>query len=151
MGNEHEFLNYFKKPLSDKDIMRYYKISKIEEPKLSLVRNVVTSLLTLIHDTYLGDDKMDDTDKENHFEWCWNKLNTDLKLANIDLNNKVEFKNWIKTSTFQIFYDESNDDKEDILISMKELWSKLLNMDGVKTKSDIDLLIDVYNYYYKTI
>lgn len=148
MEKGYEFLNYFKKKLPKEEIESYYKISKIEEPKVVLLCNIVTSLFTLISDTYLGDDIMDNDDRDKHFEWCWNKLINDFNVVNIDLEDKKKFKNWIKDTCFEIFYNDESKEKEKTLNSMKILWESILNMNDLKTKSDIDLLIDVYKFYY---
>lgn len=149
MEKEHEFLNYFKKPLPREDILNYYKISKIEEPKVTLLRNIVTSLFSLIYDTYLGDDIMNNNDRDIHFEWCWNKLTTDFKTIDIDLTEKNNFKRWIKSVCFDNFYNDNSKEKDGILLSTKKLWESILDMDDIKSRSDVDLLIDIYNYYYQ--
>ena len=45
----------------------------------------VDSLLTLITETFLGDDVMgDDEARLNHFKWCWNKTIDNFRKENIN-------------------------------------------------------------------
>jgi len=148
MDKGYEFLNYFKKILPKEEIEVFYKTHKIEEPKVILLSNIVTSLFTLIHDTYFGDELMGEDDKEKHFEWCWVKLTNDLMYVNVFLEDKLIFKKWIKETCFDIFYNVKCAEKEDIIINMKNLWETILDMNNLKTKSDVDLLIEIYKFYY---
>ena len=76
------FLNYITKHLDPEQVDIWFRVNNIIPEKMELYYELSYSLYLLISGTYLGssDDgtetkvKMDQSDNQKHFDWCWNKM-----------------------------------------------------------------------------
>ena len=89
------FFNYITKPLKPEDVDTWLRINNIIPEKLELFSDFSHSLNSLILDTYLGENDVNETkivlsesDDKNHFEWCWNKTIDNFDKENIKFNKK---------------------------------------------------------------
>ena len=87
------FFNWITKPVSNDDVELWFGINNIIPEKGELFYDFCLSLFVLMNQTYLGDEndsnvtkiKMDDIDKEKHFEWCWKQVVESFRKENINL------------------------------------------------------------------
>ena len=84
------FFNYIAKPMLPEDVDIWFKVNNIIPEKMDLYYDFSFSLYYLVLDTYLGDEKnnetkitLSDEDKIKHFEWCWDKTIEDFNKENI--------------------------------------------------------------------
>ena len=76
------FYSWMMKPVNREDVEIWFNINNMIYEKRQLFSDFTFSLYDIIKSTYLGDDItnpsetkiiLSQKEKENHFEWCWNK------------------------------------------------------------------------------
>jgi len=136
-----ELLNYINKPMSKESIGILYATNGIRYDKCELFNDFILSLLMLIFDTYMGDDIMTPSDQEAHFKWCWNKNIENFKSEGIDIGN-YQVYNYFIDFMYDVYYPIAK--KDEIEAKLLKLWSFIFDYNNIKSKSDIDTMIDVY-------
>ena len=87
-------------------------------------------------------------EKENHFEWCWNKTLENFSKENIKFNLTGEHKDYYEKFYMDLFYNaENNKISGNILMFFEELF----NEEKMFTKSDLDMLTEIYKLLNKNI
>ena len=110
-----DFIKYVAKPIDSKEMDLWVKANNISIEKTQLFFDFIRSLSTIMEDTYLGNDSISTKeDVLGHFNWCWNK--------NIENFSK----------------ENSNIKKVDFYLN------KLFKLYLEKTKSELDMLKDIY-------
>jgi hypothetical protein len=136
-----ELLNYINKPMSKESIGILYATNGIRYDKCELFNDFILSLLMLIFDTYMGDDIMTPSDQEAHFKWCWNKNIENFKSEGIDIGN-YQVYNYFIDFMYDVYYPIAK--KDEIEAKLLKLWSFIFDYNNIKSKSDIDTMIDVH-------
>jgi len=143
-SNKINFLNYIGKAMSKESIAIIYGSNNVKYEKCELYSDFVQSLLTIIFDTYLGDDVMSPESQVKHFKWCWDKNIENFK------NEGIKFKSdKIYTYFFEFVLDSFyfNSDKEKFNFTdngLLLLWYDLFNYNKLKTKPELDTFIEIY-------
>ena len=98
------FFNYISKPLLPEDVDVWFRVNNIISEKLELYSDFTHSLNSLILNTYLGENDINETkivlsesDDRNHFEWCWNKIVYNFSKEGLDFENKGEHFEYFMT------------------------------------------------------
>ncbi len=147
-----EFLSYIKTPLSENSIAVLYSANNIRYEKCLLFSDYVQSLLTLIFDTYMGDDITSDDDKFKHFEWCWNKNIENFKDEGIHFGTTNSSYNYFLEFMMEVFYTiTTKGGKEHIPITIRTLWLSVFSYNRMKTRSDMDNFIEIYGILEKSL
>jgi len=136
-----ELLNYINKPMSKESIGILYATNGIRYDKCELFNDFILSLLMLIFDTYMGDDVMTPSDQEAHFKWCWNKNIENFKQEGIDIGNYYVY-NYFIDFMYDVYYPITK--KDEVEAKLLKLWSFIFDYNNIKSKSDIDTMIEVY-------
>lgn len=143
-GKINKFLEYFSKQLSFEQVIYLNTINNITQEKVELFRDFSISLTYIIEDTYLGDDVIEfQNDQVNHFNWCWDQNIKNFKQENIYFQSKGEHYYYYLAYFMDIYYGNSNKTKG-LLIKMVDFWDDILSIDIAKTKSEHDLLSEIY-------
>jgi hypothetical protein len=107
------FFNYIAKPMLPEDVDIWFKVNNIIPEKMDLYYDFSFSLYYLILDTYLGDEKnnetkitLSDEDKIKHFEWCWDKTIENFKKEEITFNRKGDHYDYFLSFFTEIFYNQ---------------------------------------------
>jgi hypothetical protein len=109
-------------------------------------------LVSIVFDTYLGDDVTDETNRVKHFKWAWNKNIDNFKLENIHFESTSEMYHYFLNFFIETFYSVSNkDDFPTLRPNMIKLWTYLFNNNVVKTRSDMDMLVEIYGLFSKSL
>ena len=143
------FFNYISKPVTEDEFNLWFESNNIIFERLEVYQDFVVSLVLMIMDTYLGDDeenietqiRLTKEDKDNHFEWCWNKVVNNFSKENIFIEQDGEHKVFLKDFIFEIYYDQKNKYIKD---SMIKFFQDVFKLGTVITKSDLDLINRVY-------
>lgn len=138
------FLSYIKTPLSEDSVAVLYSANNIRYEKCLLFSDFVQSLLTLIFDTYMGDDFTSDQDKVNHFKWCWNKNIDNFKEEGIYFNESKEGYDYFLEFMMEVFYMLNDKDNRNVPITIRTLWISVFSYNKLKTRSDMDNFIEIY-------
>ena len=143
-GKINRFLEYFSKQLSFEQVTYLNTINNITQEKVELFRDFSISLTYIIENSYLGDDVIEYQDDQiNHFNWCWDQNIKNFKKENIYFQNKGEHYYYYLAYFLDIYYSNSNKTKG-LLTKMTYFWDDVISIDATKTKSEHDLLSEIY-------
>ena len=151
------FYSWMMKPVNREDVEIWFNINNMIYEKRQLFSDFTFSLYDIIKSTYLGDDItnpsetkiiLSQQEKENHFEWCWNKTLENFSKENIKFNLTGEHKDYYEKFYMDLFYNaENNKISGNILMFFEELF----NEEKMFTKSDLDMLTEIYKLLNKNI
>jgi hypothetical protein len=106
------------------------------------------SLYYLVLDTYLGEEKSNETkvtlsddDKTKHFDWCWNKTIGNFKKEEIIFNLKGDHYEYFLSFFTEIFYNQKESRIKD---SIGTFFNDLFDRKKPFTKSDLDMISSIY-------
>ena len=105
-------------------------------------------------DTYLGESvsetkiMLSDEDKMAHFDWCWKKMVEGFKKENILIKLDGEHKDYFQSFFKDTFYNQS---KESIKHSIDKFLNEIFDTEVTFSKSDLDLLTELYKLMEKNI
>jgi hypothetical protein len=142
------FFNYIAKPMLPEDMDIWFKVNNIIPEKMDLYYDFSFSLYYLILDTYLGDEKnnetkitLSDEDKIKHFEWCWDKTIDNFKKEEITFNRKGDHYDYFLSFFTEIFYNQKESKIKD---SIGVFFNDLFDRKKPFTKSDLDMISSIY-------
>jgi DNA integrity scanning protein DisA with diadenylate cyclase activity len=138
-----ELLDYINKPMTRESISILYAANNISYQKCELFNDFIQSLLLLVFDTYMGDDITNQTEQKNHFKWCWDKNVENFKKEEIVIGDKKSYQ-YFSQFISDMYYLVNKKDEKLINNSLIKTWNFILNVDNVKSKSDVDTFIEVY-------
>ena len=148
MGFNHhsDSYKYHNLPLTMDVINIQYSANNIIPERCELYGDFIQSFLNLVFKTYLGDDITDLSEREAHFNWCWDKTIENFSKEDISFQSRDGLYEYFRIYLFTTFYIIS--DKNIILeLSSNRLWKITFDYNKVKTQSDIDNLLEVYNLF----
>jgi hypothetical protein len=146
-----ELLNYINTPMSRESILVLFNAHNIQYEKCELYNDFIQSLIYLIFDTYMGDDITDAHEQRNHFKWCWEKNVNNFKAENIHINSSKLYKYFFDFIS-ETYYPLSNKDENPIIHeNIHRLWTYIFDYNNVKSKSDMDTLIEVYKLFESSV
>lgn len=152
LENTEKFLNYINNPLSRASIELLYSSHFIMFEKCELYKDFVLSLTDLIFTTYMGDKITNNDDRTNHFSWCWNQTVNNFELEGIYFSDNDDLYDYFIHFMFEIFYSvENKTDNNNIDINVIKLWKYIFNYRIIKTRSDVDTFIEVYNMFDESL
>lgn len=145
------FLNYIANTLTRESIDLIFATNNIKYDRCNLYNDFIQSLFLIIFDTYMGDKFTNDENKVSHFKWCWSKNLDNFKKENIIFNKTDDLFDYFSTYIFDAYYLDTNAKTIQGNNNILKLWSLLFNYDTLKTRSDVDILIDVYELFDKSL
>lgn len=150
--NTEEFLNYINNPLSRTSIDLIYSSNFIQFERCDLYRDFILSLVTLVFDTYMGDDVTKEEQRLEHFKWCWDRTIENFEAEGIHFGENKELFDYLSSFMVEVYYSvkEKKTDSS-ITYNIVKLWRYIFNYQIVKTQSDIDTFIEVYNMFEKSL
>jgi len=144
-----EFLEYVAKPVTPDEMDIWIKANNINIEKSQLFFDFICSLYKIMDDTYLGEDAIiTNTDMEGHFKWCWDKNIDNFTKENILFNKEGNHYDYLWNFFKESFYI----DKDKNVVEKVDFYlSKLFRLYIEKTKSELDMLKDLYLVLDKSI
>jgi hypothetical protein len=150
------FFNWISKPVSKEDVEVWFNINNIIPEKGELFYDFCISLVTLMKETYLGEENspnetkvvLTEQDKLNHFDWCWNTVVSNFKKENIKFNIRGEHYDYFSSFFMEIFYNQKNNKVKE---SIQDFLNDLFDRDITYSKSDLDLYTELYKLLDKNI
>jgi hypothetical protein len=118
----------------------WYKAYNIIREKTELFHDFVISLYNLIDSTYMGADvTTTELDKRNHFDWCWKKVISNFSKESIFFKERGQHYDYIWLFFYEAYYlNETKNNR------IKEYFGKLFQFDYKKTRSELDMLTELY-------
>lgn len=124
--------------------------NNIKLEKCELFHDYAQSLVTLIFDTYLGDDITSDVQKINHFRWCWYKNVENFMREGITIGGNKLYSYFLEFMQ-EHYYSETGKTENPLIIqNIHRLWTLLFDFNNPslkKSKSDMDTFIDIYRLF----
>lgn len=154
MSSMENFFRWMSNPISKEEVLIWFNIHNLSYEKIELYGDLVKSLYQIIVDTYLGDEELEtrislkDEDKIAHFEWCWKKVIDDFKKENINIKNEGQHKDYFKNFFLESFYDSN---QKTLKVAIPEFIEDAFNLEKPFTKSDLDILTELYNMFEKNM
>jgi hypothetical protein len=148
------FFNWMSQTVPKEDVIIWFNVHNLSYEKIELYGDFFKSLNHIIMDTYLGDEGpdtriiMSKEDNELHFEWCWNKLIKDFKKESISFKSEGQHKDYFKSFFIDTFY---NIGEKNLKVAIPEFLNEVFSVDKSFTKSDLDILTEVYHLLEKNI
>ncbi len=150
------FLNYLTKHLDPEQVDIWFRVNNIIPEKMELYYELSYSLYLLISITYMGNYdvgsetnvKMEPSDNQKHFDWCWDKNLKNFGKENILFEERGEHYDYFQTFFNEIFY---NQDKLTIKNSIDLFFDDLFNRDKPFTQVDLDLIFNIYKTLDKNL
>jgi hypothetical protein len=150
------FFNYVTKPLKPEDVDLWFKANDIIYEKLDLFSDFLHTLYIIMSETYFDEDltpketkiPLSDEDKTNHFIWCWGKTIEIFKQENINFNLEGDHYIYFKSFFDDIFYNQKEQSVKD---SIDVFFNDLFNLDKSFTKSDLDMVSNIYKLLEKNL
>jgi len=142
------FFNYIAKPMNPDDVDVWFRVNNIIPEKMDLYYDFSFSLYFLVLETYLGEEKSNETkvtlsdeDKTKHFDWCWNKTIGNFKKEEITFNLKGDHYEYFLSFFTEIFYNQKESRIKD---SIGTFFNDLFDRQKPFTKSDLDMILSIY-------
>jgi|TARA_R110000822_G_scaffold30389_2_gene88585 hypothetical protein len=148
--NPDQFFKWLSEPMKREDIQTWNMAHNIMPELTNLFKDYCFSFYYLVRDTYLGDSHqgfnetkigMTNADKENHYEWCWNKTIENFKKENINFKFSGNDHEFFKEFFFEVFY---NQEDEHMRIALNDFLKQMFNRKRPTSKSDLEMFTDVY-------
>lgn len=150
------FINWISKPLNSEDVTLWFNVNNIIIEKLDLFFDFTISLVDLVQGTYLGNfgEKnettiiLNDEEINKHFDWCWNKVIENFKKEKIEFMLNGDHKEYFYNFFIDAFYGQKN---EIVRNSINKFYENIFNINGQYTKSDLDMLTELYKKLDKNL
>ena len=148
------FYNWITQPVPREEVEIWFNVHNIIPERVELFCDIVESFISLVVETYLGEDtsetkiKFSEDDITNHFNWCWNKTIENFFNENIIIDSEGEHKDYMKGFLNESFYNQKD---ENIKKSIKFFVKDLFDLDKTFVKSDLDILTEVYKVFNRSV
>jgi hypothetical protein len=142
----NKLMKHMSRPLSLLQIELIYTSNNVVYERADLYSEFTLTLDDLIDSTYLGHDLLDERERLNHFNWCWNKTCDLINTNIIKFNNNNDAYVYFLDLYFETFYNEKSKHYHDV----KVYWNYLFNYNVEKTRSDIDRFLNLYKIFEKS-
>jgi hypothetical protein len=151
------FYSWMMKPVNHDDVEVWFNVNNMIYEKRQLFSDFTFGLHHLIKSTYLGDDTdnksetklvLSQEEKIGHFDWCWKKTLENFSKENVRFNLKGEHKEYYEKFFMDLFYNAEN---KTISENIDAFFEELFDEEKMFTKSDLDMLTEIYKLLNKNI
>jgi len=126
---------------------KYYII----KDRVEIYKDFTLKLLYYIYKYYIDRESLsEDQDIFNHFKWCFNKVCNEFLEEGLDFTKNKELKEYFYTYYYHQFY-RVDSDQNTSFIHFETLWKNIFEIDKQKNKNFINILIEIYMIYDKSI
>lgn len=145
-----EFMNYISTPLTYEQMHLLYRANNIKYEKCELFYDFIKSVNKVIYKTYLGVEYItNEKEMTQHFNWCVDKVLSDFSEENIIFLEVSQIKEYFYFFYEELFYKiKEGGDKLDKINNLANL---SFNYHRLKSRSDIDVLIELYKLLDKSL
>jgi len=151
------FYSWMMKPVNHDDVEVWFNVNNMIYEKRQLFSDFTFGLHHLIKSTYLGDDTdnksetklvLSQEEKIGHFDWCWKKTLENFSKENVRFNLKGEHREYYEKFFMDLFYNAEN---KTISENIDAFFYELFDEEKMFTKSDLDMLTEIYKLLNKNI
>ena len=135
-------------------------MSKNNNQKYNIIRDrseiycdFAINLLYCINEFYIDYESLNtDTDINNHFSWCFNRVCDEFMLEGLNFIENDELREYYRTYYYNQFYRaQDNPDKEISFLYFEKFWKAIFEVDKQKNKNVLQILVEIYKIYDKSI
>jgi len=149
MENKESYLEFITSENYKHQIDVWYRAYNISWEKIELFHDFFFSLYELVNETYLGYDVIiDEIDQKNHFTWCWDKTIDNFRKERILFRERGEHYEYFWNLFLEAFYFIMENDETS---KIPEYIDKLFNFNHKKTRSELDILTELYKLLNKNL
>ena len=148
------FFIWMTKPIPHDEVITWFNIHNMNYEKIELYGDISKSLTKIISDTYLGENVsetkifLSNDDNKLHFDWCWNKMVENFGKENIIIKLNGDHKEYFQSFFMDTFYNQS---KTSIKHSIDKFLNEIFDTEVTFSKSDLDLLTELYKLMEKNM
>jgi hypothetical protein len=123
----------------------------IVKDRVEIYRDFAMNLLYYIFNFYIDKESLSaDEDIRNHYNWCFNKVCEEFKQEDLDFSTNQELKEYFFAYYYHQFY-KVNNNQDTSIEYYEKFWKNIFEIDGQKNKNIINILIEIYNIYDKSV
>lgn len=149
------FFAYITSPVPDDEAEVWFSVHNMTIEKRQLYADFCVSLLSLIQETYLGNEFDNTTnriiltqeEKDSHFDWCWKKTIDNFAKENITFKLLGDHRDYFKEFMDDVFYNQEN---EKIIENLSDFIKSLFDEETSFTKSDLNMITEIYKLFEKS-
>lgn len=130
------------RPLSLMETELIYDSNRIVYERSDLYIDFILTLDDLIKTTYFGHDMMDEQERVNHYNWCWNKTCDLVNTKLIKFNRNDNAYVYLLDTYLESFYDDKT-----IVIHLTNFWKHIFNYNVKKSQPEIDTYLKLYKIF----
>jgi hypothetical protein len=143
-------------PVPDDEVQVWLNINNVIPEKCELYFDFCISLIMIMRETFLGEETISketkitltNEDNKKHFEWCWDKIIDSFEKENVTFNRRGDHFEYFSSFFGEIFYNQKN---TAVRSSIEKFFEDLFDRDFPFTKSDLDLLTELYKLLDKNL
>jgi hypothetical protein len=124
----------------------------IVKDRVEIYKDFTLNLLYYIDYYYIDYDSIhEDSDINNHYSWCFNKVCNEFKKEEIDFSANNELKEYFRTYYYHQFYKIKGTNRDISLAYYEKFWKEIFNIEKQKNRNILNILIEIYTIYDKSI
>jgi len=125
----------------------------IVKDRVEIYKDFALNLLYYIYNYYIDYESLhEDQDIRNHYSWCFNKVCEEFKQEGLDFSTNKELKEYFFAYYYHQFYKAMNNKAQDTSLAyFEKFWRNIFEIDKQKNKNIINILIEIYNIYDKSV
>jgi hypothetical protein len=126
----------------------------IVKDRVEIYKDFTLNLLNHIHYYYIDKESLSaDEDIYNHYSWCFNRVCDEFKKEEIDFSKNKDLKAYFYDYYYHQFYkiDKNNMNQNTSLEYYEKFWRNIFEIDKQKNKNLLNILIEIYTIYDKSI
>lgn len=121
----------------------------IIKDRVEIYKDFALNLLYYIHHYYLDRESLSsENDIKNHYSWCFNKVCDEFKKESIDFGDNNDLRDYYYSYYYNQLY---NSDLDIPLATHEKFFENIFNIDKQINKNFLNILIEVYIIYDKSI
>ena len=145
MENKEGYLEFIASESYKNQIDIWYKAYNISREKTDLFHDFIFALYDLIDNTFLGSDVYEsDHDQKNHYTWCWDKVIDSFNKEKIFFKERGNCYEYFWNFFLEAYYFAQSEGNQ---LKIKEYFSKLFDFKHKKTRSELDMLTEIYKLF----
>lgn len=126
----------------------------VVKDRVEIYKDFALNLLYYIDKYYIDKQTLSaDEDIRNHFNWCFNKVCDEFLKEELDFSKNDELREYFFGYYYNQFYmiDGGNYTQYTSLPFFEKFWKTIFDIEKQKNKNLINILIEVYKIYDKSI
>jgi len=123
----------------------------IVKDRVEIYRDFSLNLLYYIFKYYIDRESLsEDQDIYNHFTWCYRRVCDEFLKEGLDFTKNDELIDYYYAYYYHQFY-RANDNNDASFKYFEKFWKNIFEIDKQNNKNLINILIEIYNIYDKSI